>query len=227
VTAASTDDVRAFQAENERLGLARATAARRLSAIKQFHGFLHAEGLAKENPAVIVEGPRAQARLPKIIADAAVAKLLACAAARVQKAEGAPRLRALRLYCLLQVLAATGLRVSELVSLPLQAATSSDRFLTIKGKGGRERMVPLADSARLVMADYVKLLRAQTEGEVKFLFPSHGAKGQLTRQHFALELKGWGGCRKGLAPCPAPCLCLAAFGGGGGFAQCAADVGSR
>jgi len=186
---ACTADVKAFQSESERLGLSRATAARRLSAIKQFHGFLHAEGLAKENPAVIVEGPRAQQRLPKILHDDAVAKLLECAAGRAANAEGSARFRAMRIHCLLSVLAATGLRVSELVSLPLHAATSTDRFITIKGKGGRERMVPLSDSARLVIKDYVQLLREAKDGEPKFLFPSHGAKCQLTRQHFALELK--------------------------------------
>ncbi len=186
---ASTDDVKAFQADNERLGLSRSTAARRLSAIKQFHGFLHAEGLAKENPAVIVEGPRAQQRLPKILKDTEVAKLVACAEARAATAEGSAKFRAMRIHCLLCVLAATGLRVSELVSLPFHAATSTDRFITIKGKGGRERMVPLADSARAAIKDYVTVLREAKEGEPKFLFPSHGAKGQLTRQHFALELK--------------------------------------
>src|SRR5664279_1747339 len=186
---ATTDDVKAFQVESERLGLARATAARRLSAIKQFHGFLLAEGLTHENPAAIVEGPRAQPRLPKILNDEDVAKLLEAAATRLAEAEGAAKLRALRLQCLLSVLATTGLRVSELVSLPFHAATSSDRFLTVKGKGGRERKVPLADTARALMQDYVKALREVAKGEPKFLFPSHGAKGQLTRQHFALELK--------------------------------------
>ena len=188
-SSARTDDVKAFQAETDRLGLARATAARRLSAIKQFHGFLHSEGLAKENPAAIVEGPRAQQRLPKILNDGDVAKLLACAAARVEKSEGIAQLRAARLECLLSVLAATGLRVSELVSLPFHTATSTDHFLTIKGKGGRERMVPLAQTTRIVIRSYVTLLRAAGDGDPKYLFPSHGLKGQLTRQHFALELK--------------------------------------
>ncbi|MDP8996472.1 MAG: tyrosine-type recombinase/integrase, partial [Pseudomonadota bacterium] len=148
-----------------------------------------AEGLTHENPAAIVEGPRAQPRLPKILNDEDVAKLLEAAATRLAEAEGTAKLRALRLQCLLSVLATTGLRVSELVSLPFHAATSSDSFLTVKGKGGRERMVPLADTARVLMQDYVKALREVAKGEPKFLFPSHGAKGQLTRQHFALELK--------------------------------------
>ena len=85
----TTDDVKAFQVESERLGLARATAARRLSAIKQFHGFLLAEGLTHENPAAIVEGPRAQPRLPKILNVEDVAKLLEAAATKAAEAEGA------------------------------------------------------------------------------------------------------------------------------------------
>ena len=186
---ASTEDVKAFQVETQRLGLARATAARRLSAIKQFHGFLHGEGLANENPVAIVEGPRSQQRLPKILSDAEVAKLLASAQDRVATAEGPALLRAHRLHCLLAILAATGLRVSELVTLPFHTATSTDRVLTITGKGGRERMVPLADTARRAIASYVEVLRGLGEGDPKFLFPSHGAKGQLTRQHFAIELK--------------------------------------
>jgi integrase/recombinase XerD len=186
---ATTLDVRDFQAEAERLGLARTTAARRLSAIKQFHGFLHGEGIAKENPAAIVEGPRAGRPLPKILSPQDVAALKAAALERVEKAEGAAVFKTWRLYCLLCVLEATGLRVSELIALPLRAATSGEEFLLIKGKGGRERMVPLSDSARRVMAQYVKVLKAQSEDEPKWLFPSHGAKGTLTRQHFAVELK--------------------------------------
>ena len=186
---ATTADVRDFQAEAERLGLARATAARRLSAIKQFHGFLHGEGIAKENPAAIVEGPRAMRPLPKILSQEDVVALKAAALERVENAEGIKLFKAWRLYCLLCVLEATGLRVSELIALPLRAATSGEDFLLIKGKGGRERLVPLSDAARRVMMQYVKVLRAQSAQEPKQLFPSHGAKGTLTRQHFALELK--------------------------------------
>jgi integrase/recombinase XerD len=186
---AGTEDVRAFQAEAERLGLARATAARRLSAIKQFHGFLHGEGLAGENPAAIVEGPRAQRPLPKMLSARDVQALKAAAQERIAKAEGRAVFKSWRLFCLLSVLEATGLRVSELLALPLRAATSGDEFLLIKGKGGRERLLPLSDEARRVVARYVKVLKAQGEGEPKWLFASHGAKGTLTRQHFALELK--------------------------------------
>ena len=186
---ATTDDVRGFLAEAEHLGLARTTAARRLSAVKQFHQFMHAEGISADNPAVIVEGPRAAKPLPKMLNDGQMVGLLAVAEARVQKSEGKALFKALRMQCLLELLAATGLRVSELVGLSFRAALTDDVFLTIKGKGGRERIVPISDRARGYLKAYVKVLKAETDSEPKFLFPSHGAAGALTRQHFALELK--------------------------------------
>ncbi len=187
--AVGTDDVRGFLADAEYLGLARTTAARRLSAVKQFHLFLQAEGLASENPAAIVEGPRAAKPLPKMLSDAEMIALLAAAQERVQRTEKKALFKALRLQCLLELLAATGLRVSELVGLSYRAALTDDAFLTIKGKGGRERIVPFSDRARGFLIAYVKALKAETESEPKWLFPSHGAGGMLTRQHFGLELK--------------------------------------
>jgi integrase/recombinase XerD len=187
--AACTDDVRGFLADAEYHGLARTTAARRLSAVKQFHLFLQSEGLASENPAAIVEGPRAAKPLPKMLNDAEMIALLAAAEDRVGKAEGKALFKALRLQCLLELLAATGLRVSELVGLSYRAALTDDAFLTIKGKGGRERIVPFSDRARGFLKTYVKALKAETDSEPKWLFPSHGAGGMLTRQHFGLELK--------------------------------------
>ena len=186
---ASTDDVRGFLAEAEHFGLARTTAARRLSAVKQFHGFLQAENVCADNPAIIVEGPRAAKPLPKMLNDGQMVGLLAAAESRVQKSEGKGLFKALRMQCLLELLVATGLRVSELVGLSYRAAFTDDVFLTIKGKGGRERIVPISDRARGFLKAYVKVLKAETEQEPKFLFPSHGAGGALTRQHFALELK--------------------------------------
>jgi integrase/recombinase XerD len=184
-----TDHVRGFLADAEHAGLARTTAARRLSAVKQFHGFLQAEGISADNPAVIVEGPRAAKPLPKMLSDAEMVALLAAAEQRVVKAEGKSVFKALRLQCLLELLAATGLRVSELVGLSYRAALTDDQFLTIKGKGGRERLVPFSDRARGFLKIYVKALRTESETEPKHLFPSHGKGGILSRQHFALELK--------------------------------------
>ena len=189
VPEAATQDVRDFQGEAERLGLARTTAARRLSAIKQFHGFLLAEGKAKENPATIVEGPRAAQRLPEILSREETKRILDVAREKAEATNSKSAFRPWRLYALLSVLAATGLRVSELISLSYRAVMTDDAFLMVKGKGGRERLVPLSDEAKRVVGAYVKILRKQVDGEPKHLFPSHGSQGVLTRQHFALELK--------------------------------------
>ena len=183
--ASSSDDIRAYLASLEDHGFARTTAARRLSAVRQFHQFVYGEGAVASNPAAIVESPKAGRPLPKTLSIQDVNLLLAEARARILTTEGKARFKAERLYCLLELLAATGLRVSELVGLTVRAVTSDDAFLSIRGKGGRERLVPISDQARKALKNYLKILSA----EAKWLFPSHGASGRLTRQHFALELK--------------------------------------
>jgi integrase/recombinase XerD len=181
----SSEDIRAYLVSLEEQGFARTTAARRLSAVRQFHHFIHGEGVVGSNPAAIVESPKAGRPLPKILSTPDINLMLDEARARVGRSEGKARFKAERLYCLLELLAATGLRVSELVGLTVRAVTSDDAFLTIRGKGGRERLVPISDRAREVLKGYLKILAE----EAKWLFPSHGASGCLTRQHFALELK--------------------------------------
>ncbi|MDO8353634.1 MAG: site-specific tyrosine recombinase XerD, partial [Aestuariivirga sp.] len=186
---ASSDDIRAYLANLEEHGFARTTAARRLSAVRQFHQFIHGEGLVSANQAAIVESPKAGRPLPKTLSTQDIDLLLAEAKARVLRAEGKARFKAERLHCLLELLAATGLRVSELVGLTVRAVTADDAFLAIKGKGGRERLVPVSDRARSVLQAYLKTLTLREAAETKWLFPSHGASGCLTRQHFAIELK--------------------------------------
>ena len=182
---AGSDTIRDYLASLEAQGFSRATAARRLSAVRQFHRFMYGEGIMAANPAAIVESPKSARSLPQILSIDDIGVLLAEAGVRVERATGKARLKAERLHCLLELLAATGLRVSELVGLTVRAVASDDAFLTIKGKGGRERLVPISDRARQVLAGYLKSLGGQS----KWLFPSHGASGSLTRQHFALELK--------------------------------------
>ncbi len=186
---ASSDDVRAYLADLETRGMARSSVARKLSAIKQFHLFLQGEGRAPQNPATIVEGPKKQAVLPKILNSSDVDKLLSVAAEAVQVAKPEQRFKAMRMHCLVELLAATGLRVSELVALKFNAVQAEREFLTIKGKGGRERMVPVSKQAQLLLREYVSVLKLQYDQAPAWLFPSHGASGALTRQHFALELK--------------------------------------
>lgn len=181
--------IRGFLAHLEGQGLARNTAARKLSALRQFHKFLHGEGLAQGNPAAAIESPRAGRPLPKLMGIADVDRLLAAAQVLATSAKGRKRLKALRLHCLLELLYATGLRVSELVGLTVGAATADGNLIAVTGKGGRQRLVPVSRPAGRVLKDYVTALRAASDGEPKWLFPSHGAKGHLTRQHFALELK--------------------------------------
>lgn len=187
--AATADDVRAYLADLETRGLARTTTARRLSAVRQMHHFLHSEQLAPANPTATVEGPRQPPPLPKSLVPDDVARLLSTAGELAARAEGATRFRALRLQCLVELLAATGLRVSELVGLKYSGLQVEREFLTIRGKGGRERMVPLSQRAQGVLHTYMHALRQQQDEQPVWLFPSHGASGALTRQHFALELK--------------------------------------
>jgi integrase/recombinase XerD len=177
--------------------------ARRLSAIRQLYRFLYAEQHRTDDPAAVLEGPRRAGTLPKILSIDQVDRLLAAARdamaappnespdedAGEERAFGR-RLRAARLNCLVEVLYATGLRVSELVALPASAARGNARMLIVRGKGGRERMVPLNEAAKRAMADYLALLKEAGRAETKWLFPSFGEAGHLTRQHFARELKG-------------------------------------
>jgi integrase/recombinase XerD len=192
---AETGEIRAWLAQVKASGHAGSTQARRLSAVRQFHRFLFGEGIAAADPAAIIEAPRRSRPLPKSLGIAEVDRLIATARDRAMTAEGPARLRALRLYCLIELTYATGLRVSELVALPLSAASTRDSFLIVRGKGGRERLVPLSDPAKQAMAAYLAAHREANNAAsghqrpAKWLFPSHAGSGHLTRQHFAVELK--------------------------------------
>jgi integrase/recombinase XerD len=189
---ASTDDLRAYLGGLARRGFAATSMARRLSAIRQLYRFLYAEGLRKDDPAGVLEGPKRGRGLPKILSVSDVEKLLthAHAAAADPEKKILERLRAARLACLLEVLYATGLRVSELVALPASAARRDQRLLLVRGKGDKERLVPLNDAAKRAMSAYLGLLaESDPEQKTKWLFPSFGESGHLTRQHFARDLK--------------------------------------
>ena len=191
--AADTDMIRAFLGDLEARGFKPSSASRRLSAVRQFHRFLYSEGSRANDPSVVLEGPKRAPALPKVLTVAEVERLLSVARApRVNAQETAPdRLRRLRAACLLEVLYATGLRVSELVSLPKSAARSREPLLMIKGKGGRERLVPLSEPARAAMSAYraeLETLAPKAAG-THWLFPSPGESGHLTRQVFARDLK--------------------------------------
>jgi integrase/recombinase XerD len=192
VANARADDVRAYLAALAGRGFSAASVARRLSAIRQLFRFLYAEGHRRDDPAAAIEGPRRGRPLPKVLSIDDVDRLLAAARAPAEDTTRAlgERLRAMRLVCLLEVLYATGLRVSELVTLPASAARRDQRVLMIRGKGGKERIVPLNDAARRAMSEYLALRREAGRGaESPYLFPSFGESGHLTRQHFARDLK--------------------------------------
>jgi integrase/recombinase XerD len=187
--AAGPDDIRRHLEALAAQGLARSSAARKLSAIRQFHRLLHGDGLARDNPATAIDSPRAARPLPKMISQEDVNQLADAARARVKAAKAKQLFKALRLLCLIELLYATGLRVSELVGLTVQAARAEKDFILVKGKGGRERLVPVSETARVTLADYLAALKKTGHAGSKWLFPSSGAAGHLTRQHFALELK--------------------------------------
>jgi integrase/recombinase XerD len=195
VKSATTEDVRRYLGALSQRGLRPASVARRLSAIRQLYRFLYAERQRKDDPAAVLEGPKRSRPLPKTLSLAEVDRLLGCAARRDPVAALGERVRAARLACLVELLYATGLRVSELVALPTTAARRDARVVVVRGKGNKERLVPLNDAAKRAMAEYLALrAKAETAGGAiaapsKWLFPSFGDSGHLTRQHFARELK--------------------------------------
>jgi len=202
VADAGTADLRRYLGELSRRGLRVTTVARRLSAIRQIYRFLYAEGQRADDPAAVLEGPKRERALPKTLTLAEVDRLLRVAGTCDAAAPLAARLRAARLACLIEMLYATGLRVSELVALPVSAARKDTRVIVVRGKGNKERLVPLNDAAKRAMANYLLLLKEaggadplpslpgkrRREGR-GWLFPSFGESGHLTRQHLARELK--------------------------------------
>jgi integrase/recombinase XerD len=192
VARASTDDLRVYLGSLDNRSFAPSSVARRLSAIRQLYRFLYAEGHRADDPSAVIEGPKRGRALPKVLSIAEVDRLLAHARAGMEQAERSlpERLRAARLACLIEVLYATGLRVSELVALPISAAERNARMLIVRGKGNKERLVPLNEAAKTAMRQYLALLPEAGGGQkAKWLFPSFGEAGHLTRQHFARELK--------------------------------------
>ncbi len=194
----STQQIRDFLAILSEEGLAASTRARKLSALRQFYRFLFVEGMRPDDPASELGAPKAARSLPKTLTIKEVDHLLETAAHEARTATGRKQLPAIRLNCLLELLYATGLRATELVSLPRSFMRADDRIITIKGKGGRERLVPLNGTARRAVRDYVRFLDERLEnGEGRgrkassspFLFPSGGGSGHLTRQRLVQEIK--------------------------------------
>ncbi len=192
LASAQSEDISAYLGDLNRRGFAETSQARRLSALKQFYKFLYAEGSREDDPTRTLSAPKKRASLPKVLSMEDVDRLIETARAETEKPQksAAARLRTQRMYTLIEVLYATGLRVSELVALPVTAALRDARLIEIRGKGGKERLVPLSRAAQAAMKDYVGLRTAEGAYEKSpWLFPSHGDSGHLTRQHFARDLK--------------------------------------
>jgi integrase/recombinase XerD len=205
-TRADTDVLRDYLADLDTRGFKSSSVARRLSAMRHLFRFLLNERIRSDDPAAILSGPKRGRGLPKVLSISDVDRMLT-RAKELTQADASPqqRLRAMRLHCLLEVLYATGLRVSELVALPLSAARGDARMIVVRGKGNKERLVPLNEASRRAMADYLAAMQAlktdkqKSAAGSKWLFPSFGESGHLTRQHFARDLKELAGA-SGLAP---------------------------
>lgn len=182
-------------------GLSRATRARRLSAIRQFFRFVHEEGWRADDPALRITGPTPEKRLPGTLAQEEVTRLIAAASEQGRTPE-----ERVRNAALMELVYATGLRVSELVELPLSSVKGDPRMILVRGKGSKERMVPLSGPARAALAPWLAAREAEEEAarragrpSSRWLFPGPGKAGHLTRQHFHLLVKDIA-IRAGVAP---------------------------
>ena len=194
--------IRSWLAAMAEEGLKASTAARRLSAVRQLHRFLYVEGHRGDDPSAAIDSPRLARPLPKLLSIAEVDRLIGTAkalavaeAAMSDEGRGrgkAPKAKALRTWCLIELLYASGLRVSELVALPASAASARDGLIVVKGKGGKERLVPLHDAARAAARDWLEACRkatgTSTGATSKWLFPAESGSGHLTRQAFGRDL---------------------------------------
>ena len=201
LAAATAASIRRYISDLPGRGFAPASQARRLSALRQFFRFLIAEGLRDDDPTTTTDRPKPRRGLPKILSVAEVDRLLSAAREGADAADltASRRIAALRVLALLELLYATGLRVSELVSLPASAGRGGRPLIGVTGKGGRERLVPLNAASHAALAAYRAARAELGKAEGKWLFPADSAKGHLTRQAFARDLKGVA-LRAGLDP---------------------------
>jgi len=186
-------DVRRYMSQLGAAGLAPRTQARRLSAVRQFHKFLYSDGYRNDDPSSNIESPQQGQTLPKFLSIDEIDRLIATASDH-------PGIKGKRLLVMVELMYATGMRVSELVELPYAAAARDPRMLIVRGKGSKERLVPLSDPARDALRDYLDVRdafipsdkstgHADRPGQSSYLFPSRGKTGHLTRQMFLKMIK--------------------------------------
>jgi integrase/recombinase XerD len=187
---AKREQVRAHLATLSAAAIKPSSQARKLSALRRFYGFLYSEGIRRDDPCGAVEAPRLSRPLPKILSAEEALKLVEAAR---EGAEESPE--ALRLVCIVEMLYASGLRISELIALPLAAVKGRERFIHVRGKGGRERLAPMGGPAREALDSYLlardSFLPRGKPGltAARYLFPSRGAEGHLTRRRCHQMLK--------------------------------------
>ena len=186
--AASREDVKHYLGTLATAGIAPSSQARKLSALRQFFMFLYSEGIRTDDPTNAIDAPRRKRPLPKILSPDDVRKL-------IETADEEDTAEAYRLVAMLEILYAAGLRVSELVGLPLASAKTKNGFIFIRGKGNKERLAPLNKSAQKAIRDYLDVRdeflpkgAARSHSE-KFLFPSRGAEAHITRRRCHQMLK--------------------------------------
>jgi integrase/recombinase XerD len=181
---AGPDDIRAFLVAQAAAGLKASTAARRLAAIRHYYRFLFLENKRGDDPTTHIDTPKTQRPLPKVLSEEEVTALIEAARRR----DGP---EAIRLLALLELLYASGLRVSELASLPMSALSPDRAVLSVRGKGGKERLVPIGSHARACLQAWLSVRDSfiTHPSRARYLFPSHGRKGHLTRQRVAQLLK--------------------------------------
>jgi len=185
LTNASLEDVEAYFGDLSARGLSPATAARRRAAVRQFYRFVLGEGWRKDDPSRRVDAPKKGRPLPKVLSRDEVDRLIAAAGAR----DGA---QGLRVACMVELLYASGLRISELLNLPLAALSRDPAYLIVKGKGGKERLAPLNDAARTAVKAYLPARKSfipKGQKDNPWLFPSRGKGGRLTARRFSQLLQ--------------------------------------
>ncbi len=187
--------IRDYMGELADKGLKASSTGRKLSAIKQFHKFLYAEGNRGSDPSTTLEGPKRGRALPKVLSVKEVDALLKCVENQALDSSKSfhERLLFSRLYALLELIYATGMRVTELVSLPRSAANTKNDFLIVLGKGRKERLVPLTAKAKSALTNYIEFLNKVDKSGKIYLFPANTQTGYLARQVFARDLKQAGG----------------------------------
>jgi integrase/recombinase XerD len=189
---ANTSDIRKWISKLSETGIASSSLARKITAVKQLYNFLFEENIIKLNPAKTIDNPRLGRSLPKVLSEENITRLLDFIKNKTKddNLTDLKRINLQRLLCQVEILYATGFRVSELIGLTINQVLGEDLFITIKGKGGKERLVPLTELAKKEILEYIDMIKISKNINLSYyLFPSRSKSGHITRQRFAQDLK--------------------------------------